>query len=55
MIEVMAMGFTVKTKDGVVLAVMPEAEMPPDCMAVFVKKGDQYQELLKLIKDSQQN
>jgi len=53
MVEVETMGFTVKTEDGIVL-VMPEEEMPSDCMAVFVKKGEQYQELLKLIKESQQ-
>ena len=53
MVNVEAMGFTVKTDDGISL-IMPEEEMPPDCMAIFVKKGDQYQELLKLIKDSQQ-
>ena len=49
--KIQSLGGTTTTDDGVVL-VMLEAEMPTDCVVIFIKKED-YPTLLKLIKESE--
>jgi hypothetical protein len=51
-IEIVSLGVTTETEGGVAL-VMLEDDMPPDCVAVFVKRGEQYEALLELIRKSQ--
>jgi len=50
--KIQDLAITTETKDGVVLVFLGKDDMPPNSIAVFIKKED-YPELLRLIGETE--